>query len=122
MDRRSSSRERDHLKRGDIYIVSLEPTVGHEQQGLRPVMIVSPNIFNRVTGIAMIVPITSGGAFARRTGYAVSLMAAGTKTTGVIRCDQLRTIDVLARQGRFLESAPNEIVEEVLARLTSLFQ
>ena len=37
------------MERGDIYLVSLDPTLGHEQQGTRPVLIVSPSSFNRLT-------------------------------------------------------------------------
>jgi len=36
------------MDRGDIYVVSLDPTAGHEQQGTRPVLIVSPLAFNRL--------------------------------------------------------------------------
>jgi mRNA-degrading endonuclease toxin of MazEF toxin-antitoxin module len=50
------------VKRGDIYLVSLDPTVGHWQQGTRPVLLVSPDRFNTVTGVPIVVPITSGGA------------------------------------------------------------
>ena len=38
------------MERGDIYLVSLDPVSGHEQYGERPVLIVSPGTFNRVTG------------------------------------------------------------------------
>ena len=37
------------MKRGEIWLVSLDPTLGHEQKGRRPVLIVSPEAFNRVT-------------------------------------------------------------------------
>jgi len=109
------------VKRGDIYLVSLDPTAGHEQQGTRPVLIVSPDRFNQVSGVPVVVPITSGGAFARSRGFAVSLSGAGTQTTGIIRCDQLRSLDLAARNGRRLEAVPAEILEEVLARLSPLF-
>lgn len=61
------------MKRGDIYLVSLDPTEGHEQQGTRPVLIVSPDKFNALTKVPIVVPITSGGNFARTAGFAVSL-------------------------------------------------
>lgn len=110
------------MKRGDIYLVSLDPAIGREQQGSRPVLIVSPEAFNRRMNLAAIAPITSGGAFARNAGFAVSLLTAGIKTTGVILCHQLRMIDIQARKGRYLETTPVEIVEDVLARLEMLFQ
>ena len=110
------------MKRGDIYLVSLDPTQGHEQQGTRPVLVVSPDRFNTLTRVPIVVPITSGGAFARNAGFAVSLAAAGTRTTGVIRCDQPRPIDLAARNGRRLESVPAVIIDDVLARLATLFE
>ena len=107
---------------GDIYLVSLDPTSGHEQQGTRPVLVVSPAAFNRRTKTPVVLPITSGGAFARTAGFAVSLIGAGTATTGVVCCDQPRAIDLASRQGRKLESVSAAIVEEVLARLAPLFE
>jgi mRNA interferase ChpB len=108
-------------KRGDIYLVSLDPTQGHEQQGTRPVLIVSPDRFNDVTGAPRVVPITTGGAFARNQGFTVSLAGAGTETTGIIRCDQPRIIDLAARQARRIEAVPGAILDEVLAKLATLF-
>ena len=48
------------MRRGDIYLVTLDPTEGHEQQGTRPVLVVSPDEFNRVTQVPVVLPITSG--------------------------------------------------------------
>lgn len=108
------------MKRGDIYMVSLDPTMGHEQQGQRPVLIVSPTAFNEATKVPVVLPITSGGEFARRIGFAVPL--SGTKTTGVVRCDQPRVLDIAARRGKKVEALPAEILDEVLARVRTLFE
>jgi mRNA-degrading endonuclease toxin of MazEF toxin-antitoxin module len=108
-------------RRGEIYLVSLDPTAGHEQQGTRPVLVVSPDRFNEVTGTPIVVPITTGGAFARTRGFAVSLTGLGLKTAGVIRCDQPRPIDLEARSGRLLESVPDPIIDEVLAKIAPIF-
>lgn len=110
------------MERGDIYLVSLDPTSGHEQRGTRPVLIVSHSAFNRLTRTPIVLPITGGGSFARTAGFAVSLMGSGTQTTGVIRCDQPRALDLGARHGRRLESVPASIVDEVLARLAPIFE
>ena len=91
--------------------------IGHEQQGTRPVLVVSPGRFNQRMRLPIIVPITSGGAFVRNAGFAVSLAGAGMKTIGIILCNQPRTIDLAARNARFLESAPSIVVEEVLKKL-----
>ncbi len=109
------------MKRGDIYLVSLDPTEGHEQQGTRPVLIVSPDKFNTLTKVPIVVPITSGGSFARTAGFAVSLDSAGTRTKGVVRCDQPRPIDLSARKARKLESVPEAIIDDVLAKIVTLF-
>lgn len=108
------------MERGDIYLVSLDPTSGREQKGTRPVLIVSPVSFNRLTGTPVVLPIISGGNFARTAGFAVSLMSTGTETTGVIRCDQPRVLDIRARQGRKLESVPEVVIDEALAKLTTI--
>ncbi len=108
------------MQRGDIWLVSLDPTAGHEQQGTRPVVIVSPAPFNDLTGTPVVLPVTTGGSFARRRGFAVSLEGAGTRTVGVIRCDQPRVLDLAARKGRRLESVPEPIMDEVLARLAAI--
>ena len=108
------------MKRGDIYLVSLDPAAGHEQQGFRPVLIVSPTEFNEITKLPVIVPITNGGAFARRIGFAVPL--SGAKTTGFVRCDQPRVLDLEARSGRMVESLPDDLMDDVLARVATLFE
>lgn len=110
----------DLMRRGDIYLVSLDPTAGHEQQGTSPVLVVSPDAFNRVTRVPVVLPITSGGNFARTAGFAVSLSGCGTRTTGVVRCDQPRALDLQARSGRRLEQVPATVMEEVLARLATI--
>ena len=81
----------------------------------------APEAFNRVTKVPVVVPITSGGSLARTAGFAVSLDAAGTKTTGVVRCDQPRALDLNARATRRLETVPDDIMDEVLARLAPIF-
>ena len=108
------------MKRGDIYLVSLDPTLGHEQSGSRPVLIVSPAEFNEATKLPVILPITNGGEFARRLGFSVPIT--GIKTTGVVRCDQPRVIDLAARYGRKVDVLPEPLMDEVLAKVATLFE
>lgn len=110
------------MERGDIYLVSLDPTSGHEQQGSRPVLVVSASAFNRLTKTPVVLPITNGGNFARTAGFTVFLTGAGTNTTGVVRCDQPRVLDLGSCNARKLESVPAEIVDKVLAKLTPIFE
>lgn len=108
------------MNRGDIFLVSLDPTEGLEQRGSRPVLIVSPTEFNQVTKLPVICPITSGGEFARRIGFAVPIT--GIKTTGVVRCDQPRVLDFGARNARKVDTLPEEIMDEVLAKIAPIFE
>ena len=108
------------MRRGDIYLVSLDPTEGREQRGSRPVLVVSPTEFNEVTKLPVVLPITNGGEFARRLGFAV--MLTGIKTTGVVHCDQPRVIDLSARHARLVDTLPEPIMEEVLAKIATLFE
>ena len=109
------------MQRGEIWRVSLDPTTGHEQQGTRPVLIVSPGPFNELTRTPVVLPITTGGGFARRRGFAVSLDHEGVRTAGVIRCDQPRALDLVARRGTLVESVSDQVMDEVLARLATIF-
>ena len=96
------------MQRGEIWLVSLDPVV-----------VVSPAPFNELTGTPVVLPITTG-RFAHRRGFAVSLDDAGTRTVGVIRCDQPRALNLAARNGRRLETVPEPIMDDVLARLAAI--
>ena len=108
------------MKRGDIYMVSPNPSKGREQQGHRPVLIVSPSEFNAATKLPVVLPITNGGDFARRIGFSVEI--AGIKTTGLIRCDQPRTLDIAERGGRKVDTLPAALLDDVLAKVVTLFE
>jgi mRNA-degrading endonuclease toxin of MazEF toxin-antitoxin module len=110
------------MERGDIYLVSLDPTAGNVQRGERRVLVVTPLAFNRLTGVPVVVPITIGGEHARTRGFAVPLTGTGLATQGIVRCDQPRALDLRARSARKLETAPPYIVDEVLAKLAPLFE
>lgn len=107
------------MNRGDIYMVSLDPTKGREQQGHRPVLVISPTAFNKATHLPVVLPITNGGDFARRIGFGVTI--SGIKTTGLIRCDQPRVLDIADRGGRRVDSLPQALLDDVLAKVATLF-
>jgi len=108
------------VNRGDIYLVSLDPTESREQRGSRPVVVVSATAFNVATQLPVVCPITNGGDFARRIGFAVPI--SGIKTSGVVRCDQPRVLDLATRHARKVDSLPEAVMDEVLARLGPIFQ
>ncbi|MFZ5833814.1 MAG: type II toxin-antitoxin system ChpB family toxin [Pseudomonadota bacterium] len=109
------------INRGDIYHCDLAPVKGREQQGARYTLVVSIREFNEL-GTQIVCPITQGGDFARNRGFAVSLSGSGTSTQGVVLVNQLRALDLKARNGKFIERTPDNIVQEVLGRLTAIFE
>jgi len=109
------------MERGDIWHVNLNPARGREQANPRYVLILTPRAFNAL-GTPVVAPITSGGSFARDKGFAVSLSGSGTSVTGVILCHQIRALDLKARNGRFAERVPDYIIDDVLARVQTLFE
>jgi len=113
---------RTKFDRGDIVRVSLNPVVGREQQGdFRPALILSPAAFNAL-GVALVAPITQGGDFARFAGFAVPLSGSGTETQGVALVNMIRAMDLEARAAKKIESAPQVVVDDALARLQAILE
>lgn len=110
------------MKRGEIWHVDLNPTKGTEQAGKRWVLIVSADAFNRIMKRPIIAPITIGGNFSRNAGFTVSLAASGLQTSGVVLCDQIRSLDLRARGGTYVEDAPDYIMDEVLAKIATFME
>ena len=107
------------FRRGDIIALDFDPTLGREQQGFRPALVLTPDAFNRL-GLVGVCPITQGGQGARAMGMAVSLTGAGTETAGVILVQQFRMIDPAVRRAQLIERAPDYITEEARARVAAL--
>jgi mRNA interferase MazF len=76
------------VKRGDIWLVNLDPTVGSEIKKSRPCVVMSPAELNDNLRTVMVAPMTSKGF---STPFRVPVTHAGTK--GLIVLDQLRTVD-----------------------------
>ncbi|HBW36050.1 type II toxin-antitoxin system PemK/MazF family toxin [Desulfosporosinus sp. BICA1-9] len=95
---------------GDIVFLEFDPQAGHEQRGKRPALVVSNNTYNQFTNIAMVCPITNTN---REFPLHVELDER-TKTTGFIMCEQVKALDIQARNVSFQEKAPRDILEEVV--------
>ncbi len=100
-------------------MVNLDPTEGKEQRGMRPALVLSATAFNAL-GVVLVAPITQGGDFARYAGFAASLSGAGTKTQGVVLVNQMRMLDLEARKAKRVETAPELVVVDALARLRAI--
>jgi mRNA interferase ChpB len=110
------------MRRGEIWAVDVEPNKGNEMRGRRPVLVILPAGFARITGIAITVPITGGGAASRMAGFAVPLKGFGLQTDGVVRCELIRAVDLKARGGRLVETVPEDIVNEVMAKIGAIME
>ena len=110
------------INRGDVVRVCLNPTEGRETQGnYRPCLVLTEAKFNRL-GLAAVAPITQGGDFARFQGFCVSLTGSGMDTQGVVLVNAIRTLDLAARKAKKIETAPDYIVDDALARVSALFE
>lgn len=93
----------------------------------RPCLVLSVKAFNRL-GSVLVAPITQGGNYSRVQGFTVPLMGTGTgtgtgtETQGVVLLNGVRMIDLRARPSRKVESAPEVLVNEVLAKLQTVIE
>lgn len=98
---------------GHLIKIDFDPQAGHEQRGWRPALVLSPADYNRPTGLAIVVPITN-----RQKGYPFEVaLPAGTKVTGVILSDAVKNLDWRARNARYLDAVPADVLADVRMRL-----
>ncbi|MCI5135849.1 MAG: type II toxin-antitoxin system PemK/MazF family toxin [Candidatus Electrothrix sp. AW2] len=103
------------IKRFDVYLVNLDPTVGSEIQKTRPCLVISPNEMNRNIRTVIIAPMTSA-----QKAYPTRVSCTFQKKQGQIVLDQIRTIDK-ARCIKKLGNLDAKAQSEVLATLQKLF-
>lgn len=102
--------------RGDIVYLDFDPTKGHEQKGHRPAFVLSPQAYNQRSSLAILMPITR-----QRKGYPFEVsLPPEAQVQGVILADQLKCLDWKARKVRFVESASEEVIAEVQAKIQPL--
>lgn len=89
---------------------------GREQIGYRPVLVISPIKYNRIASLILACPITSKP---KGLSFEVPLVE-GMQTKGVVLADQIKTLDWRARKVKFVESVPQDLIEEVQAKLETL--
>ena len=106
------------FEQGDIVYLDFDPQAGHEQRGRRPALVVSNNLFNRVSSLTMVCPITHTD----RNHPFHSRLDEGTKTDGVMLCDQGRMLDLNSRHASFVEKAPDDIFAEAVDMITSFIE
>lgn len=94
-------------------VLTFDPQAGHGQKGRRPALVVSNTLFNRHTGLAMVCPITN--TF-RNIPFHVEVPEESS-LTGYIMAEQIKSVDYNSRRVKFVEKAPDFVLDEVLGIL-----
>lgn len=103
-------------ERGDFVWLEFTPQAVTEQAGRRPGLILSPKDFNIATGLAFVCPITGkvkGGSFEVP-------VPKGAGLSGVVLADHIRSLDWVERQAQFHSRAPQDLLDEVIARIEAI--
>jgi mRNA interferase MazF len=102
--------------RGEIVWLRFNPQAGHEQAGRRPALVISPKVYNRKAGLALVCPVTS-----RVKGYPFEVrLPDGLPVEGAVLCDQLKSLDWRVRRAKRLCPAPVDVLEEATAKILAL--
>src|ERR1700730_15232291 len=84
-----------HPRRGEIYLVTLDPTVGHEIKKTRPALVIQNDITNEYLGTTIVVPITSSVRLPLSPTHVLIVKgaASGLDITSMALFEQIRTVD-----------------------------
>lgn len=97
-------------KKGDFITLSFDPQTGHEQKGRRPALVVSNDLFNRHTGLAIVCPVTNTDR-----SYPFHLpIPSNSSLTGFVMVEQVKSVDFAMRRAKFVQRAADQFVENVL--------
>ena len=105
-------------KQGDIIFLNFNPTLGHEQKGKRPAIVVSNDIFNKNTHMIIVCPITSN-----EKDYPTHYLLEDTKKVhGTVLCEHIRSIDFDARNVNFIEKASDNDLLNVITLMNACIE
>lgn len=100
-------------KKGDFIAVTFDPQSGHEQKGRRPAIVVSNDLFNKHTGLAIVCPITTTD---RRFPFHIPIVGV-PNISGFVMTEQVKSIDFRSREAKRIGKATEAVLSEVLAVL-----
>jgi mRNA interferase MazF len=104
-------------KQGDIVWIDFNPQTGHEQAGHRPALVISNADFNKLTGFAIVCPITS-----KRKNYPLHIELKGCKTvSGEVMLEQIKSLDYSFRNAKFAEHVADDFLKDILERIDLFF-
>jgi mRNA interferase MazF len=100
-------------RQGDIIAITFDPQSGHEQKGRRPALVVSKDLFNESTGMAIVCPVTN-----TKRGFPFHVpIPEGSSLTGFIMVEQVKSIDFRSRRAKRIERGSDELLGNVLSIL-----
>jgi mRNA interferase MazF len=102
-------------KKGDLVILTFDPSAGHEQQGRRPALIISNEVFNKHVGLAIACPITNTDR-----NFPFHVKVESDNLTGFIMTEQIKSVDYNVRKVKFVERVSDEVMEKVLGIVESV--
>ena len=103
-------------KRGDAVWIDLSPPSGHEQSGRRPAVVLSPESYNEIVGLAIFCPMTN-----QRKGYPFEVpIPLDLLVSGVVLSDQIKSLDWRIRKVEFICKLPDSIIVEICKKLSTL--
>jgi len=102
-------------ERGDIVWLDFTPQTGHEQQGKRPAVVISPKAYNKKAGLALFCPITS-----KQKGYPFEVKIDAGIINGVALSDQIKSLDWQQRGAEFIVRATDEEINEIVKKINVL--
>jgi mRNA interferase MazF len=105
------------VKQGDIIKLNLDPTMGSEQAGYRPALVITAEVLSRFSNLTILCPITNTDR-----GSYMHVRLTGITTTGVVMCDQIRAIDLRARDYKLIDKIAVEDMKIVCKRLSKLVE
>jgi mRNA-degrading endonuclease toxin of MazEF toxin-antitoxin module len=108
------------MKPGDIYQVDFDPSLGHEIKKRRPALVISDKKYNLKTNMPVVLPITTKGGFSQQAGLVVSLDGFSLKTYGAVLCCRPMSFDFTARNAKYEESIPSELLDNILLKTATI--
>lgn len=96
------------VKRFDVYLINLDPTVGHEIKKTRPCLVISPNEMNRFISTVIVAPMTTKGK-----KYPTRILCTFKGKKGQTILDQIRTVDkkrLVKKLGTISKTAQNNVL------------
>ena len=98
------------VKQGTIIKINFNPQAGHEQAGYRPAVVISNDIFNQKAKLSIVCPITN-----TNNNFPLHIpLDERTKTTGVILCEHIKSLDLNSRTYQEVEQLPKDILDKVI--------